>query len=274
MAQEPAARLDFTEPTPVREIVSLLGNQMGLTVVFDDQVTETWQGQLDVDGLLGAIDGLLKPHGYQAVIEDRTLHVRRHDQPAQPAEPAQPREDPNSPTAIMARYPEAWDASGAVGSLAAQNRITAEVGALRAQAHQVALAASQSFGLYSGYGYPGAIGVGGFGGYGYSPYLYPWMKGCSDGRPAAYLEFQFGGQRGEKPLWRVAINGIVPGSVDQGDTLSQRLPICADSAVTVTVEKRGESWSWSDQYSLRPGTSTEVPVGEFLEHDTPRVTRR
>ncbi|MDP4001378.1 MAG: hypothetical protein Q8P83_04020 [bacterium] len=114
--------------------------------------------------------------------------------------------------------------------------------------------------------YGGNYWGGGYGNY------YPWMTGCSDTRPTSYLEFKYRGARGEKHLWLVSINGVGPGTVDQADTLGQKLAVCSDAAVVVTVEKIGDSRVWTRQYSLRPFTSTEVPVGEFLFKDTARVT--
>lgn len=102
-------------------------------------------------------------------------------------------------------------------------------------------------------------------------YLFPFMKGCQDGRPTSYLEFQYKGLPNEKHLWLVSINNVGVGTVDQGDTLSQKLRICSDAAVVITIEKIGATWKWERQYSLRPITPTEVPVGDFLEKDKPRI---
>ncbi|MBI2607232.1 MAG: hypothetical protein HYW51_00140 [Candidatus Doudnabacteria bacterium] len=77
---DPAAVLEFTEPTPIADIVTALGRQMGLGVIFDDTISATWHGEVDVDNYLGAIDALLEPHGFEAVIDGRTLHVQRQSQ--------------------------------------------------------------------------------------------------------------------------------------------------------------------------------------------------
>jgi hypothetical protein len=126
---------------------------------------------------------------------------------------------------------------------------------------------NQPWGGSYGYQYGGGYGTYGYGGYG----LYPWMKGCADGRPSAFLELQYRGKRGEKHLWLISINGVGPGTVDQADTFGQKLPVCSDAAVVVTVEKIGLPWKWERQYSLRPYVSTEVGVGEFLSEDSPRT---
>lgn len=249
--QEPPAPVPSANGHLTKDVIASMIEANGQHVVFEATPAGVWQRELEVTGDLMQDLKQVLPRGYRAdIYNDGTVHIRFHSLASAVMSDSVPITGPTWLDISQARH-DAW---------AAQNAAMAPLRQARAYG-------------YNQYPYPSFGGYGGvypqLGGYGY----HPWMKGCQDGRSSAYLEFQYRGKRGEKHLWLVSINGIGPGTVDQADTFGQKLPVCADAAVIVTVEKIGEGWKWERQYSLRPFTSTEIPVGEFLETDKPRVQR-
>lgn len=267
------ASINFTEPKPLRKVIEVIAKATNYRVEGLENIPASimWQDAIEITDAGETLREMLEEAGIDAIVDPAKKIVLIRQKPGAPTAQRAAQTQPSTTTLQQAagvRMCDGWTISqDTIDTL----RVVGDeqyVGELIAEENWRRCGRRRTGGR--SFGFPVDSRTGAYD-YGYGS-LYPWMVGCQDGRPSSFLEFQYRGKRGEKHLWLISINGVGPGTVDQGDTLSQRLPVCSDAAVTVTVEKIGERRRWERQYSLRPFASTEVPVGEFLFDDTLRVS--
>jgi hypothetical protein len=250
---------------------------LGVTVVFDPPIDPTATAQADTNLLgIALIKSLVGELGYSNVsIVNDVLYIRKSASP-KPANRTVPVHPSTSDSTDVRRLaldyhaprgeprpdaPNPWDR---IEWMRTQGYKELDVYADDSAVMFARKRLRAASGFDTRYAYGSSLVYGG-----------GWVQeGCSDGRPTSYLELQYRGEGGEKHLWMISVNGVGVGTVDQADSLNQRLKVCTEGAAVVTVEKVGLPWKWERDYSLRAFTPTEVPVGEFLELDRPRVKRQ
>lgn len=179
-AQDKETSLRFAEPRAISDIIKACTEEAGLTVTGLEQLTNemTYKGELDVRPVASVVSQLVKPFGFETVIDGTTIHIRRVSQTPPPAAQAVPTAPAGTNrSAIQARiedlssrYPHAYNDDGTIGSYAQLNAMNNE---LFVQSETARVASSR---YYPQYPQAEPFFDGGYGGYsnGYGNYLNPF----------------------------------------------------------------------------------------------------
>ncbi len=110
---------------------------------------------------------------------------------------------------------------------------------------------------------PTIYGSGAVYGYHQTHGYWPWMAGCLTG-PSGEVRYKFDGDKDDRKLWFVSINGETLGTIDQADAwFNHKIPVCA-GPTRVVIEKLHRGVAMDRNFSVRPGAYTEIGVGDYL----------
>lgn len=175
--EEKKASLEITKATPVADIIKAMTQEEGLKVTGLDLLTQdmTYQGDLEVRPVTSIVSQLVKPFGFETVLDDTTINIRKvGTTPAPTTQPAMAPTKANR-SAIQARvddlssrYPQAYNDDGTIGNFAQLNAMNREL-FVQAEATRMATTSyypqypqtESFFGSYGGYN----NGYGSYGGY-------------------------------------------------------------------------------------------------------------